>query len=308
MNETAEFRKVMQRHNQLRFALWVWVPLSALLLALIGKMPEPELQKFIAPIGLLWLPLIAFFTPLFLNSKWKSVRSVFRTTKKAKKIARFLHNHFSIARFKMTRLDLLIKAFEAEAGKLLMSTDDFVLFEKYFWTQSSFGWIKEAHALHEPAEYETIKVGTTSTTKHTHINDETSYSDTTTSHDYVTYKVKPDKVFVRGPFIKKTAIEFSDEESAQDFVLIFEDAVKNWRKPAEPVMDEADVTACKTNLESLKTLWQKTDLEIRQPVIEMYDSSVKDVPLAVVKSALKPVLDVDNSPAKTVLPFSPKPN
>jgi hypothetical protein len=224
-----------------------------------------------------------------------------------KKIERFLHNHFSSARFKMTRLDLLIKAFEAKSGKLVMSTDDFVLFEKYFWTQRSFGWIKEAHAIHEPAQYKTMKVGTSSTTKHTHVNDETTYSETTSSPDYTTYKAKNDKVVVRGPFIKKAELEFLDAQSAQDFVLIFEDAVKNWDKPAEPVIDEADVTACKTSLESMQLLWKKAEAEMKQPVLDMYESSFKDVPLAVVKSALKPVLDVDSSPVKPVLPFAPKP-
>ena len=295
----------MRRHNQLRFAIMVLGPFSALWLFVFSASPEFLALSF--PLGLFWLIVAAFFTPLFLNSKWKSVRSVFRTTRKAKKIARFLHNHFSNARFKMTRLDLLIRAFEAKSGKLVMSTDEFVFFEKYFWSQSSFGWIKDAHAIHEPAQYKTMKVGTSSTTKHTHVNDETSYSETTTSPDYVTYKVKPDKVIVRGPFVKKTAIEFSDAESAQDFVLIFEDAVKNWSKPAESDLDEKDIAACKTSLESMQVLWKKVESEMRQPVVDMYDSSFKDAPLAVVKSALKPVLEVDSSPVKPVLPFAPKP-
>jgi hypothetical protein len=291
MNQVEEFRLAMRRHDGFRRAVLL-LSLGSLAFALISIGPNwhISLLTFVLPI---WLIVLFSYRKLVFSKTWRGVRLACFWERKIISQVKQAQSQIEGIAANLPVLRATLRAAEADAGASLYGRADFVLFEKYLWTQNSGGWIKGAKIKVLPAVFEYEESGWSSSTSYSTYKGEIVSSETSTSPDYAPTKKKSDRVQIKGPHLKTVELNFKDFTSAQDFGNLLEDAVSRWPETPKP-WSTADIAKVKDALRTLKNL-EKGLRGLQKYTWRQLQNIPKEfsAPAAIVKSIFHPLLSLE---------------
>ena len=291
MNQVQEFRHAMRRHDGFRKAL-LFLSLGSLAFALISIGPNwhISLLTFVVPI---WLIVLFGYRKLVFSKTWRGVRLACFWERKIISQVKQIQSHIDGIAEDLPILRATLRAAEADAGASIYGRADFVLFEKYLWTQKTGGWIKGAKIKVLPAVFEYEESGWSSSTSYSTYEGEIVSSETSASPDYSPTEKKSDRVQINGPHLKTVELNFKDFTSAQDFGNLLEDAVSRWLEPPKP-WSAAEIAKVKDALRTLKNL-EKGLRGTQKYAWRQLQNIPKEfsVPAPILKSIFQPLLSLE---------------
>ncbi len=301
MNAIDDLNLALSRYKTFRGWRYALIPISALLIW-NAQSSYGYINACLAVGLVFWTPrLIYWFVMTRKYPYFRLSRRISQAQRQVNQMKKIAEDTLAAARSAWSLLLVKDAALAANAGDLKWQGNGILLFEKYLWSESDGGWIKEAKSKYLPASYGYEKYGSKSETVH-HKSGDGFTSSTTTSPEYYAVKTSMDLVKINGPEVGKFKLSFPDSLQAQSFQTTFSAMVSSWDTPIK------DPQSQPLSLRESYDKIVRTFDDFRSIVSKAQNAFLEALPVEVATWITAPLLEVDLTPPKMkTLRFAQRP-